>query len=67
MTAKEYLETEDKVVFTRVIEYTDLIEEMFEKEPDGRKKEWKIWMEKQNALIKGVNALAGHKIYKDIR
>lgn len=50
-----------------IIDYTDLIDEMFEKEPDGRKKEWKVWKEKLNALIKSVNQKAGYKMCREIK
>lgn len=53
---------------TSVIEYEDTIEELFLKEPDGRKKkEHKAWKEEINKLIAEVNKLAGTKLYSIVR
>lgn len=54
--------------FNSVGEYQEAIDELYEKEPDGRKKkEHKAWKDELNKLITEANFLAGSKIYNIVK
>lgn len=63
---KEAQEVLDIQEFDSVVDIWDKIEELLEKEPDGRRKEWKSWQEEINNLITICNKKCGFKVYKKV-
>lgn len=49
-----------------VVECTDFIEEMLEKVPDKRTKEYRKWKEDLNKVIEHVNKISKTKIYSKL-
>lgn len=48
---------------TSVVEYTEKIEELFDKKPDMRSKEYDEWVTEITPLIEGCNKLAKMELY----
>lgn len=60
-------DSEENVIPVNILDCWDLIEDLLKKEPDGRKREWKVWKERINSIIIHSNKIAGFKVYKMIK
>lgn len=59
-------EEQEQLIPDNVQSYVEAIEEMFTKQPDKRKKEYKIWVKEINELIIACNKIKD-KLYNEIR